>query len=42
MLSLDLLLDLLRVRTIKTHKTQEPLLQVGRGAETNKQQNGRY
>lgn len=33
-LPLELLLDLLRVGTIRTHKSQQPLLQVGRGAET--------
>lgn len=31
---LELLLNLLRVGTIRAHKSQQPLLQVGRGAET--------
>lgn len=31
---LELLLDLLRVGTIRTHESQQPLLQVGGGAET--------
>lgn len=34
---LELLLDLLRVGTIRTHKSQQPLLQVGRGAETKRE-----
>lgn len=35
--SLELLLDLLRVGTIRTHESQQPLLQVGGGAETERE-----
>lgn len=35
--SLELLLNLLRVCTIGAHKTQQPLLQIGRGAKTDRE-----
>lgn len=36
---LELLLDLLRAGSIRTHKSQKPLLQVARGGKTSKNRN---
>lgn len=38
---LEFLLNLLRAGSVRAHKSQQPLLQVGRGAKANEDQNKR-